>query len=62
MKFSFENFGFIDHGTLELGDLTVICGPNNVGKTYLSHAVHGLVLEASKFVDFAIADELIDKL
>lgn len=62
MKFNFENFGFIDHGTLELGDLTIISGPNNVGKTYISYAMHGWGLEAYQFDAFDIPDALLEKL
>ena len=43
MKFDFENLGPIKKGQVELGDLKVICGRNNVGKTYLSHSIWGLL-------------------
>jgi predicted ATPase len=45
MKFNFEKFGGIDEGSITLGDLTLICGPNNVGKTYVSYAIYGYYLE-----------------
>ena len=41
MNFAFENLGPIDKATLELGDLTVIAGRNNTGKTYLAHTIYG---------------------
>ena len=41
MKFKFENLGPIDNAELELGDLTVIAGRNNTGKTYLAHTIYG---------------------
>ena len=41
MNFTFENLGPIDKATLELGDLTVIAGRNNTGKTYLAHTIYG---------------------
>jgi len=43
MKFTFKNIGYIDEGEVTLGDLTVICGPNNVGKTYLSYSIYGFL-------------------
>ena len=43
MKFQFEKFGYVDKGTVELGDLTIICGPNNVGKTYVSYSIYGFI-------------------
>lgn len=39
MKMSVENLGYIAKGEMELGDLTVIVGKNNTGKTYLSYAL-----------------------
>jgi predicted ATPase len=43
MKFHFENLGAIKKADIEVGNLTVICGKNNTGKTYLSYAVWGLL-------------------
>ncbi|MFT4923932.1 MAG: putative ATPase [Phenylobacterium sp.] len=43
MIFEFENLGPVKKGRVELGDLTVICGRNNVGKTYISHSIWGLL-------------------
>lgn len=48
MKFKFEHLGPIKEGDVELGDLTIICGRNNVGKTYVSHSIWGL-LNQEKF-------------
>lgn len=48
MKFKFEHLGPIKEGEVELGDLTIICGRNNVGKTYVSHSIWGL-LNQEKF-------------
>jgi len=41
MKFKIQNLGFIKDYELELGNLTIICGKNNTGKTYLSYSVFG---------------------
>ncbi len=41
MKFKFENLGSIKNGELELNDLTIICGKNNTGKTYVNYAIYG---------------------
>ena len=43
MKFHFEHLGPIKKGSIELGDLTIICGRNSVGKTYVSHSIWGLL-------------------
>lgn len=43
MKFNFRNFGKIVEGTVETKDLTIICGPNGTGKTYISYAIHSFL-------------------
>lgn len=60
MKFTFENFGYIDQGSVELADLTLICGPNNVGKTYISYAIYGLLKHFKHYTDFRISKEDIE--
>ncbi len=39
MKIKVNNLGAIREGSLELGDLTIIAGKNNTGKTYLSYTI-----------------------
>ncbi len=41
MIFELENIGPIEKASIELGNLTLICGENNTGKTYLSYGVYG---------------------
>ena len=43
MKFRFEQIGPIDAADLELGDLTIIAGRNNTGKTYLVYTLYGFL-------------------
>jgi AAA ATPase domain len=43
MRLSFKNLGVLDQVDLELGDLTVICGRNNTGKTYATYALYGFL-------------------
>lgn len=43
MKFEFDHLGPINHGEIELGNLTVFCGKNNTGKTYVSYLVYGFL-------------------
>lgn len=42
-RFVFRNLGPIDHAEMELGDLTVIAGHNNTGKTYLAYSIYGFL-------------------
>ena len=46
MKFHFKNIGPINEAELELGDLTIVVGQNNTGKTYLAYTLY----ELSKWV------------
>ena len=61
MKVSIENLGVIKDAEFEIGDLTIICGENNTGKTYLIHATYGF-LEFLPSIFFSIQKEIIDKL
>ena len=47
IKATFKNIGPINKAELELGDLTIIAGQNNTGKTYLTYILYG-------FLDFWI--------
>ena len=57
MKFNYAHLGGIDKGTVELGDLTVICGPNNMGKTYISYAIYGLLRHFKQWIDLSVSRE-----
>ncbi len=43
MKATFKNIGPIKDAELELGDLTIIAGQNNTGKTYLVYTLYGFL-------------------
>lgn len=44
MRIEFKNLGFVKNVELDLDkDLTILCGPNNTGKTYVAYAVYGLM-------------------
>ena len=45
MKFRFKKIGPIDEAELELGDLTIIAGRNNTGKTYIVYSLYGFLSE-----------------
>ncbi|MBP2848362.1 AAA family ATPase [Dickeya oryzae] len=62
MKFNFEKLGGIDQGSIVLGDLTIICGPNNVGKTYISYAIYGLLRHFKQWIDFSVSREHLAQL
>ncbi len=41
MYFELKNIGAINQAKIELGKLTVICGENNRGKTYIAYSLYG---------------------
>ena len=43
IKARFENIGPIKKAELKLGDLTIIAGQNNTGKTYLAHTLYNFL-------------------
>lgn len=43
VKFRFEHIGPVADAELELGDLTIIAGRNNTGKTYLVYTLYGFL-------------------
>ena len=43
VTFRFRKIGPVKDAALELGDLTIIAGRNNTGKTYLTYALYGFL-------------------
>ena len=61
MKVLINNLGPLQKAEFEIGDLTIICGENNTGKSYLSHATHG-ALEALSSLHFPVQADDLDKI
>ena len=64
MKITIKNLGALEQAEFEIGDLTIICGANNTGKTYATHAVYGFfdfLRTASEFsIDQAVLNKLLN--
>ena len=58
--FRFKNLGPIEEAELELGDLTIIAGRNNTGKTYMVYALYGYLKTWRELRPLKLADSLID--
>jgi ABC-type multidrug transport system ATPase subunit len=43
MKIELKNLGALKQAEFELGDLTILCGGNNTGKTYATYALFGFL-------------------
>lgn len=59
-KFRFKNLGPIEEAELELGDLTIIAGRNNTGKTYMVYSLYGYLKTWRQLRPYKLADSLID--
>lgn len=57
-----KNIGIIKQAEFSLGDLTIICGENNTGKTYVAYALYGFLSSWRKFIPITISDEQIQHL
>lgn len=61
MKYTFENIGLIDQAEVELADLTLICGENNTGKTYVTYGIYGFLRTWRLLLQMVLAKELQKK-
>ena len=62
MEISIKNLGPLKQAEFELGELTIICGHNNTGKTYATYAVFGFLSEWRHFLSIRIPDKNITEL
>lgn len=62
MKISIKNLGAIKQAEFELGDLTIICGENNTGKTYATHATYAFFDFLKSNARFTLDKSTIQKL
>jgi AAA ATPase domain len=62
MKIQIKNLGALKQATFTLGDLTIICGANNTGKTYATYALFGFLESWDKIFSIDIQDDSIDQL
>ncbi len=62
MKITVKNLGAIKQADFILGDLTIICGGNNTGKTYVTYALFGFLLTWRRSLSLNVSDKIIDQL
>ena len=62
MKVRVENLGPLKQAELELGDLTIICGNNNTGKTYATYALFGFLHHWSNMPGGTVTSQQISTL
>ncbi|MDE0325291.1 MAG: ATP-binding protein [Candidatus Poribacteria bacterium] len=56
-----KNIGILKQAEFSLGDLTIICGENNTGKTYTACALYGFLQSWRQFIRFPISDVQIQR-
>lgn len=62
MKITIKNLGAIKQAEFMLGELTIICGGNNTGKTYATHATYGFLDFLRTNAEFPVNQSDIEKL
>ncbi len=62
MKFNFKNLGAIDGAQVELAPLTIICGRNNTGKTYVTYAIYALLSHWRQLLNWQVEASDMDAL
>lgn len=62
LDFKFENLGPIDTANIQLNRLTLLCGPNNSGKTYLTNTIYAYLKHWTFSLGWKISNEAIAKL
>jgi len=62
MKFKFEQLGPLHQAEVELADLTIICGENNTGKTYVTNSLYALMVAWQQLLAWDLSEEDMLKL
>ncbi|MDP5016296.1 MAG: ATP-binding protein [Dolichospermum sp.] len=62
MKIKVKNLGALKQAEFTLGELTIICGYNNTGKTYATYALFGFLYTWRKIFSLKINDNKIEQL
>ena len=58
MKFEFSQLGPLVNGKIEVADLTIICGENNTGKTYVTYSLYCLIKSWKRLVKIDLRKSL----
>ena len=62
LKVSLKNLGVLERADFTLGDLTIICGKNNTGKTYATYALYSFLENWRQHIQIRISDSEISTL
>lgn len=62
MKIRLKNLGIVKKAEFSLGDLTIICGANNTGKTYATYALYGFLQSWNQHIPIHVSNSIIPAL
>lgn len=62
MKVQLSNLGALRYAEFTLGELTIVCGANNTGKTYAAYALYGFLHLWKELVSVKISPKKISEL
>jgi hypothetical protein len=62
MKIKVKHLGALREAEFTLGELTIICGGNNTGKTYATYALFGFLYTWQRMLSIQINDDKIEEL
>jgi len=62
VTFKLKNIDLIENAEITLNDLTIICGQNNTGKTYITYSIFGFLDRWSSLIDFQISRDVFKEL
>lgn len=62
MRIELENLGVLKKAEFELGELTLICGSNNTGKTYATYVLFGFISLWERLLKARVSDSTIQGL
>ena len=62
MKIKLKNLGALRQAEFELGEMTIICGANNTGKTYATYALYGFLDYWHRGFSIFVDPEIVNRL
>ncbi|MBF0408760.1 MAG: AAA family ATPase [Candidatus Riflebacteria bacterium] len=62
MKISLKTLGVLQEASFSLGELTIICGKNNTGKTYATYALFGFLSTWRETISIQIPERFLETL
>ena len=62
MRFGIKNLGPIKDANIEIGDLTIVCGKNNCGKTYLTYSIYIFLTKFCEFFTANFSENYVEEL